>query len=300
MVEKQIKIDPRTHAFRADLADERLKGLVQAARFVPGDEAHVHQDRVPLYSVPSFDAELMTEGLYGEEVRIFEISDGWAWGQLMLDDYVGFMPLDALSPGFIAPTHRIAALRSFVYSAPNIKSPPVDVLSMMSQLVVAREEGDFVELQGGGFVVRQHVVPHVVPMGATEDDFVETAKRFLGSPYLWGGRTSIGLDCSALVQLSLMAVGTVVRRDSDLQQQTIGEPVASTTDLSAVRRGDLIFWKGHVGIMLDGLNLCHANAHHMEVAVEPLLSAVERIRQNGYGDITAIRRLPDYQFSEMA
>ncbi len=284
------KIDPRTHAFRADLADERLKGHVKAARFVAGDDAHIHQDRVPLYSVPSFEAELMTEGLFGEGVRIFEISDGWAWGQLMLDDYVGFMPLDALSPGFAPPTHRISALRSFVYSDANIKAPPVELLSMMCQVAAVPAEEGFLKLETGGYLVRQHAVP----IDEAEDDFVEVAKRFLGTPYLWGGRTSVGLDCSALIQLSLMATGFVSRRDSDLQQATLGEAVDYQGDLSVVRRGDIVFWKGHVGVMVDPLHLLHANAHHMQVAIEPLVSAVNRISKNGYGEITAIKRLTSY------
>lgn len=284
-------LDPRVNAFRADLADERLKGEVEAERYVPGDEAFVHQDRVPLFATPSFESELMTEGLFGEGVRIFEIRDKWAWAQLMLDDYVGYMPLEALSPGYLAPTHRVCALRTFVYSEANIKSPPIELISMMSQLAVLREEEDFYELKTGGFVVKSHVCA----MEVKEADFVEVAERLLGTPYLWGGRTSLGLDCSALIQVALMASGQVERRDSDLQGHTMGELLPNLSDLSLLRRGDLVFWRGHVGVMLDPLRLLHANAHHMQVVVEPLLTAVTRIRENGYGDITAIRRIAGYQ-----
>jgi len=293
-MDKQIKIDRRTHAFRDDLADERLKGVVEAERYVPGDEAHVHQDRVPLFGAPDFDAELMTEALFGEGVRIFEISDGWAWGQLMLDDYVGYFPLEALSPGFLEPTHRVCSLRTFIYSRPDIKSPPIDLVSMMSQFAVVGESDEFCELATGGFVVKQHVVP----INKQEPDFVSVATRFVGTPYLWGGRTSVGLDCSALIQLGLMATGNVVRRDSDLQQQTIGEPLSDDLNISQLHRGDLVFWKGHIGVMVDHLNLLHANAHHMEVAIEPLVIAIERIRKAGSGEITALRRLPDYKSLE--
>lgn len=283
-------LDPRVHAFRDDLADERLKGLVDAVRFVPGDEAYVHQDRVPLYATPSFEAELMTEGLFGEGVRIFEISDKWAWGQLMRDEYVGYMPLEALSPGFLKPTHHVSALRSFIYSKPTIKSAPIELVSMMSLLVVDKEVDEFFELKTGGYVVRRHVEPVV----ARRQDFVEVAQSFLGTPYLWGGRTSLGLDCSALIQVALMACGQVERRDSDLQAASIGALLEVSSDLSQLQRGDLVFWRGHVGVMVDGLTLLHANAHHMQVAMEPLVSAVTRIRENGYGDITAIRRIADY------
>ena len=290
-MDKQIKIDRRTHAFRDDLADERLKGVVEAERYVPGDEAYVHQDRVPLFGAPDFDAELMTEALFGEGVRIFEISDGWAWGQLMLDDYVGYFPLEALSPGFLEPTHRVCSLRTFIYSRPDIKSPPIDLVSMMSQFAVVGESDEFFELANGGFVVKRHVVP----IDKDEPDFVSVATRFVGTPYLWGGRTSVGLDCSALIQLGLMATGNVVRRDSDLQQQTIGELLSGDLNISQLQRGDLVFWKGHIGVMVDHLNLLHANAYHMEVAIEPLVTAIERIREAGSGEITALRRLSDYK-----
>lgn len=282
-------LDPRIHAYRNDIADERLKGLVSSERYVPGDDAYVHIDRVPLFLEPSFDAELQTEALSGEGVRIFEISDGWAWGQLFTDGYVGYLPLEGLSPGFQAPTHKVTALRTFVYTEANLKSPPVDLISMMSQLWVSDEEGDYFELEGGGYVFKGHVAP----MDAAEPDFVEVAKRFIGTPYLWGGRTSLGIDCSGLVQIALMASGVTCRRDSYLQQASLGEALSDISDLSQLKRGDFVFWKGHIGIMLDGLRMLHANAFHMQTAHEPLVQAIERIRNNGGGEITTIRRLPE-------
>jgi cell wall-associated NlpC family hydrolase len=284
-------LDPRINAFRPDIADERLSGLVEAARFVPGDDSYVHLDRVPLYLEPSFDAELQTEALTGEGIRIFEIHDGWAWGQLFTDGYVGYLPLEGLSPGYMAPTHRVTALRTFIYSAPDLKSPPQELLSMMGQIWVSGEASEFYELSSGGYVFKGHVAP----TDWHERDFVAVAERFTGTPYLWGGRTSLGLDCSALVQLSLMSSGVVCRRDSYLQQGTLGEALSDLTDLSQLERGDFVFWKGHVGIMVDRDNLLHANAHHMAVAREPLIKAVERIRGSGSGEITALRRLPHGQ-----
>lgn len=288
------ELDPRIHAYRADLADERLAGKVKAGRYIPGDDSHVHRDSVPLFSSPSFDGELQTEALYGEQVRIFEIRDSWAWGQLATDGYVGYIPLEGLSPGILPATHRISSLRSFVYEDANIKSPPIALISMMSQLavsdVVSAKGGEFFELEGKGYVFARHGVE----IGVNDTDFVAVAERFIGTPYLWGGRTSLGLDCSALIQIALLACGKECRRDSDLQAGSIGTLLSDSTDISSLQRGDLVFWKGHIGVMVDDRNLLHSNAHHMAVAVEPLAPAVERIIKNGGGEITAIRRIDDY------
>ncbi len=308
-------LDPRTHAFRPDLADERLSSIVKAERYIPGDDAHVHRDSVPLFNEPSFDGELQTEALFGEIVRIFEIQDGWAWGQLQTDGYVGYLPLEALSPGVLKPTHRVSSLRSFVYEDANLKSPPVALISIMSPVAVAGEEGEFFELAGNGYVFKNHLISlEQQPLIDVDDretkssyagvkqDFISVAEQFINTPYLWGGRTSLGLDCSALIQLALLSVGVFSRRDSDLQAASLGDEIIGgeaicSGDISKLRRGDLVFWKGHIGVMVDETSLLHANAHHMAVAVEPLAPAVERIRANGGGEITAIRRYADYSFS---
>ncbi|MEP3475672.1 MAG: NlpC/P60 family protein [Hyphomicrobiales bacterium] len=285
------KLDPRIHAYRSDLADERLSDKVKAERYVPGDLSHVHRDSVPLFSEPSFDGELQTEALFGEAVRIFEIRDGWAWGQILTDDYVGYLPLEALSPGLLEPTHRVSNLRTFIYEQANLKSPPIALISMMSPVTVNGRDGDFCELADKGYIYHTHLVP----LDEVDADFVAVAERFVGTPYLWGGRTSLGLDCSALIQIGLLATGQFSRRDSDLQAASLGELLNDTTDLSQLKRGDLVFWKGHIGVMVDETQMLHSNAHHMAVAIEPLEPAVQRIRSNGGGEITALRRFSNYK-----
>ncbi len=286
-MDNMTSLDPRFNAFRPDLADERLKDQVEADRYIPGDDAHVHLDSVPLFKEPTFDDQLQTEALYGEGVRIFEIRDGWGWGQLMGDHYVGYIPLDGLSPGFMIPTHKIRALRSFIYSEPDIKSPPVALASMLSSLNVVEEQGEFYELLDGFFVHQRHAVV----LGDFETDFVAVAERFIGTPYLWGGRTSLGLDCSALVQIALAACNFDAPRDSDVQERSLGEALQDRNDLAQLQRGDLVFWRGHIGIMRDRSEFLHANAFHMEVASEPLRVAIERIQKSGGGEITALKRL---------
>ena len=224
----------------------------------------------------------------GEGVTVFDRSDGWAWAQLETDGYVGYLPSAGLAAPEPAPTHRVAALRTFVYPGPNLKLPPSGFLSFGAAVTILSTEGEYVGITPDSFVF----AGHLAPLQAWEPDFVAVAERFVGTPYLWGGKTSLGLDCSGLVQVALAAAGIPAPRDSDLQERSLGEAVAATPDLSGLRRGDLVFWKGHVGIMLDAERLLHANGHHMLTAIEPLRMAEERIRTKSFGPITAIKRLP--------
>jgi cell wall-associated NlpC family hydrolase len=279
-----MNLDPRLHAYRPDLADARLKGKVAATRFVEGTPRRVVADSAPIKAAPSTDTPLATEALRGERVTVFDDThEGWSWVQLGTDNYVGYMPTGALGPVAPEPTHRIAALRAFVYPGPDMKLPPAGVLSFASEVALAGETTTrgtaYRVLAGGeGAIVAIQAAPRDTP---PENDFVAVAERFLNVAYLWGGRTSLGLDCSALVQLSLAATGVHAPRDTDLQELALG---AAVTDGS--RRGDLVFWKGHVAIMIDGEHAVHATGHAMAVVIEPLAAIESRA-----GRPTSTRRL---------
>jgi len=271
---------------RPDLAAAALRGKVEAARFVEGRRRRIVESVAPLRQAPSHEAPLETEALFGESVTIYEENEGWAWAQLQRDSYVGYLPANALGPEVVA-THRVAATRSFLYPKPSIKAPPISALPMGALVKVVSIAGEFSAIADGGFLYARHLAGR----DEFENDFVAVAERFLEAPYLWGGRTSQGMDCSALVQCALAAAGRPAPRDSDLQEAALGASIAFDETLAGLRRGDLVFWKGHVAIMRDDKVAIHANGWHMKVAAEPLRTACERIAQMDGAAIRSIRRL---------
>ena len=283
-----MTLDPRINPVRPDLAAARLRGRVEAARFTDGEQKRVLAPAAPVRRHPARDAALDTEALMGERVTVYDSQGGFAWVQLEADGYVGYLPSDALGEIGVEPDQRVCALRTFVYPGPNLKLPPTGFLSLNAAVAVRAVEGDYAQLATGGFV---HLA-HLADRSHHEPDFVAVAERFVGTPYLWGGKTSLGLDCSGLVQIALAAAGIAAPRDSDMMARELGAPVETGPDLSGLRRGDLVCWGGHIGIMLDDRQLLHANGHAMATAVEPLRVAEERIRTKSYGPITGIRRLP--------
>jgi cell wall-associated NlpC family hydrolase len=286
----RMTFDPRTTPARPDLAAEHLKGHVAAARFVAGTELEVRDAQAAVRREPSPDAPLDTEALHGERLTVYdENGEGWCWGQLCSDGYVGWIPANALRPPGPPPTHRVAALRTFVFPGRSIKAPPVDALSLGSRVAVKipqrYDAGDLTDLASGFCIPTRHLAP----IASKESDFVAVAERFIGVPYLWGGKTSLGIDCSGLVQIALTASGVACPRDSDMQEQALGAPLPAG-DLAGLRRGDLIFWKGHVAIVRDQQSIVHANAFHMAVAVEPIGEALRRIADAG-SVVASIKRL---------
>lgn len=285
-------LDRRLHAFRPDLADAALEGRVSAERFVEGTLRRVAVPSTPIRRAPGSDAALDSEALLGERVRVFEETmEGWAWVQLETDGYVGFVASEALAPLAATSTHRVTALRTFVYPAADLKFPAVAALSLGTELALGREvetRGTPYRLlaDGSGAVVARHVAALDAPF---EPDFVAVAERFLNVPYLWGGRTSLGVDCSGLVQLALAACGIKAPRDSDQQAGWLGTVVEGGMS-AELARGDLVFWPGHVGILSDGATLLHASGYQMMVVSEPLDVAVERIAKSS-GMPSVIRRI---------
>lgn len=275
--------DKRLTPARADLAAAHLKGSIDAPAYVEGRAMVGRTGKTWIRRRPAADAPVETELLFGETFTVYETKDGFAWGQAALDGYVGYVAADALADAGVAPDWRVTASSTFVYEAADLKSPVLETLPFNAR--VAAGQGAYAPLATGGFVYARHLAP----LAATADDYVTVAERFLGVPYLWGGRTALGFDCSGLVQAALAVSGIAAPRDTDMQEAALGAPLTFTRALQGLKRGDLVFWKGHVGIMQDAGRLLHANAHHMTVASESLLKAAARIEAAG-NPITAIKR----------
>lgn len=280
-----MSFDRRLTPARDDLAAEHLRGQIDAPRYAAGDSYRVTSPTAPLRARPDTAAAYDTELLYGEDFEVYDIAAGWAWGQSVSDGYVGYIPQDALAPAheLAAPTHRVCGPSAQVYAEPRLKLPPVATLPYGARLCAGSVADGYVEIGPHRWVP----LPQVSELDRPASDWVAEAERFLSVPYVWGGRSFSGLDCSALVQLARQAGGFDCPRDSDMQE-------AAATSLPAgapPSRGDLMFWRGHVGILLDAERLLHANAHHMAVAIESLADAVSRIERSGDGKVTSRGRL---------
>ncbi|MBB2751425.1 UNVERIFIED_ORG: cell wall-associated NlpC family hydrolase [Rhizobium aethiopicum] len=267
-------LDRRLHAYRPDLAEAGLEGKVEALRFVEGASARVAVPVAGLRPEPEPARGIDTELLLGEDVTVFDRANGWCWVKAASDGYVGYLPEEVLSQSLMAPTHIVTVQRTFLYPEPELRKPHRAILSMGSRIHVAGEA----EARGNRYVVLKDgtaiFAKHVQPIGGLDGaDYVEIAARFLETPYLWGGRSGLGIDCSGLVQLAMLMTGRKAPRDSDMQAAGLGQPI----DRSEIRRGDLVFWKGHVAVFEDPETILHANGHSMTVARENFEAAVKRI-----------------------
>jgi len=275
--------DARITPARPDLAAAFLKGKVSAQRFAGGSVMQVTCGVVDLRAAPSYDAGLHTQLLFGEHFTVYEDKGGWVWGQAALDGYVGY----ARSEHFGGPgtaTHQVISLSTPLLNAPDVKKGAPDMLPMNAKLAIAESGERFVRLADGGYAF----AGHLAPLGHHAADWVSVAEQFVGIPYVWGGKTSTGIDCSGLVQTALQAGGIRSPRDTDMMEAQLGASVSLDAEL---QRGDLIFWKGHVGLMLDGTRIIHANGYFMQVSIEPLALVRERTLAKEGVPVRTIKRL---------
>jgi cell wall-associated NlpC family hydrolase len=277
--------DPRVTPARGDLAAAFLKGEVEAARFIVGSMHEVARGRTALRLEPSVESRMETELLFGERFTVYETAKDWAWGQSALDDYVGYVAAEDLKEAAASPDHRVTAGLTPLLPAPDFKRAPKDMLPSNAKVKVLGHDGRFAQIAPDAYVFDGHLAP----LAQYASDWVAVAERFRGVPYVWGGKTVTGVDCSGLIQTALEAGGVASPRDADMQELALGRALAIPPDLSGLARGDLVFWRDHVGVMLDGARILHANAFYMEAAVEPLADAVRRIASRG--PITSIKRL---------
>jgi cell wall-associated NlpC family hydrolase len=248
-----------------------------------GKPARIIFAATDLQKAPRRDAMRMTQALQGEAVRVFETQEGWAYVQLNADGYVGYVEEEALGPWSATPTHWLSVPSSFSYPAADLKTSPVEEIFFGARLSITAIDGTYARTSEGRFLP----LSHVKQIGENRSDPASIAAEFLHVPYLWGGKTPRGLDCSGLIQLALNACGIHALRDTDMQEASLGRALEKGEPL---RRNDLVFWKGHVGILSGPETLIHANGTHMQVVEEPLGQAISRIAATG-SEVTSIRRL---------
>ncbi len=278
-----LKGHPRLTAVRSDLAALHLKDEIRAPRYAEGRELRVARPLVGMSDAPDAKHELINQLIFGEAFTVYDARDGWAWGQAA-DGYVGYVTMKGLRENAPAPTHRVAIRECAVRQDANVKARAVGGVPYGGLITIDQPGEEFNRMEGGGYVP-------TLQIRAIDDfasDWVAEAETFERTPYIWGGRNHFGVDCSGLIQISMQAAGLDCPRDADMQEAALGEILPDDTPRA---RGDLVFWKGHVGVLTDAETLFHANAHHMAAVYEPLAEAVARISAAGGGEPTSTRRL---------
>lgn len=281
----QMDYDKRIFAYRDDIANIELKDKVNSQEFLKGEKYQVAIGISPLFVIPDATSQLVSQLLYGEYFYVFEIKDGWAWGQSAKDGYVGYCSINNLTPDLYKTTHHVSALSTHIYPEPNLKSQPVDMLHMMSDVSVINEKqtDGFIPLADGNWIYGTHIAKDFGKEPVSE------ALKFLYTPYLWGGKSNAGIDCSGLIQIAYASVGIAVPRDADMQEAELG---ISLKENEVPENGDLAFFPGHVGIMLDDMHLLHANAHHMRVSIDPLKDVIDVVSfQTDKPPLSSIKRI---------
>lgn len=276
-----MSFDPRITPLRDGIAARALEGVLPAEVYLDPKPLRCAVPAAALRRSADAASEQMDQLLFGEVFDVIEEEDGFFWGQARRDGYVGFVEAAALAPLGPTPTHWISAIRTYAFAEPTIKSKASGPYTLNALVTVEAVEGRLARVAGAGWMA----VEHLSRIGVFARDPVAVAERYLGAPYLWGGRESLGLDCSGLVQQAMFACGLACPRDADMQQE-LGQEIGR----QAFGRGDLVFWKGHVAIGLDAERILHANAHSMSVAIEALDAALERIKAAGSGEPAAFRR----------
>jgi hypothetical protein len=288
-----LKFDQRITPIKDSIAADFLKDkLFLEDKLEQNDFAFIKAQNfqaaigiIPLQSQPNLESPQVSELLYGEKFDVYEIKEGWAWGQSQKDGYVGYCALSSLSPDIFPTTHYLSELSSFIYAEPNVKIPPLAHIHMLSELSVINERPNkgFVQLIDGNWIYAEHISKDFGKCAVSE------AMKFLYTPYLWGGRSNAGIDCSGLVQIALGATGLKVQRDSDMQQGELGRDLK---DDEVPQKGDIAFFPGHVGFMLDDIHILHANQHHMRVSIDPLREVIDIVSfQTDEPPLTCIKRL---------
>ncbi|HML09814.1 MAG TPA: NlpC/P60 family protein [Stellaceae bacterium] len=284
-----MTLDPRIYAVREDLADITLRARVCVPRYVEGRPARVAIGLLPVRHEPRPESPLDTFFHFGEVVRVFDEADGYAWCQAARDSYVGYVDAAALDPGEgPAATHYIASLGAYRYAESDLRSPVIDFLPRHAAVAVAQagfqcRGAAYVRLDGGGFLP-ESCLATAPPRSA---DLAAAASLYLGCPYLWAGRSFLGLDCSGLVQEAFRDLGIAAPRDTDMQRETIGKRIAIAR-LADLRRNDLIYIPGHVMICAGKGIVIHASGGEMTVRRESLAPLL-RAWGYGVGDLTVRR-----------